>query len=76
MLSLSAKTLGVYTSLMFSVLTTDSVLGSVALNVKEGRDYLWAKTKEAFKYVYHHYLDEAEWFLKTDDDTYVIVGKI
>lgn len=59
---------------MINLSTTDPELNSVALNVTGGRDHLWAKTKEAFKYVYKHHLDEADWFLKADDDTYVIVG--
>lgn len=48
-------------------------LHSVGLNVSEGYAFLWGKTKAAFRHVYRHYLYEAEWFFKADDDTYVIM---
>lgn len=48
----------------------DKSLPSVALPVKEGRQNLWGKTREAYRYVWEHYKEQADWFMKADDDTY------
>lgn len=64
--------------LLFMTTRADPQLdGAVVLNLTaEGRDHLWLKTKAAFTYVYKHHLDEAEWFLKADDDTYIVVENL
>ncbi|XP_034538741.1 glycoprotein-N-acetylgalactosamine 3-beta-galactosyltransferase 1-B [Notolabrus celidotus] len=49
---------------------------TVGLGTKEGRDQLYWKTIKAFHYAYEHHLHEADWFLKADDDTYVIVDNL
>lgn len=41
----------------------------VPLPVDEGRKNLWTKTKLAFQYIYEKHRDEADWFVKADDDT-------
>lgn len=49
---------------------TDASLPAVALPVGEGRENLWGKTREAYRYVWEHYKEQADWFMKADDDTY------
>lgn len=55
---------------------TNASFPTIGLNVSEGRSHLTAKTMKAFLYVYENYYDKADWFLKADDDTYVIVENL
>ncbi|XP_067832834.1 glycoprotein-N-acetylgalactosamine 3-beta-galactosyltransferase 1-like isoform X2 [Heptranchias perlo] len=54
----------------------DDAFFAIELGTGEGRDQLYWKTIRAFQYVHEHYLDEADWFMKADDDTYVIVDNL
>lgn len=51
-------------------------MGTIGLPVKEGRENLGLKTREAFKYVHKNHFHEADWFIKVDDDTYVFMENL
>lgn len=62
--------------LVFISSTTNTTFPTIGLNVSEGREHLTAKTMQAFKYVYDKYFNDADWFMKADDDTYVIIENL
>ncbi|XP_061390589.1 glycoprotein-N-acetylgalactosamine 3-beta-galactosyltransferase 1-like [Musca vetustissima] len=62
--------------LLFISSEADDILQTIQLPVAEGRDYLWFKTKMGLKYIYDNHIDDADWFLKADDDTYVIMENL
>ncbi|KAH8353034.1 hypothetical protein KR084_008410 [Drosophila pseudotakahashii] len=61
---------------IFMSTKADMELGSVVLNVREGYSNSWPKTRASLEYVYKHYFDKYDWFLKADDDTYVIMENL
>lgn len=42
----------------------------------DNRTQLWHKIIGAFNYLYHQYLNDYDWFIKTDDDAYVILDSL
>ncbi|XP_033639890.1 glycoprotein-N-acetylgalactosamine 3-beta-galactosyltransferase 1-like [Asterias rubens] len=54
----------------------DPTFPAIGLPVEEGRKNLWNKTLNAFNYIYQNHFNDADWFMKADDDTYVIVDNL
>ncbi|XP_015769670.1 PREDICTED: glycoprotein-N-acetylgalactosamine 3-beta-galactosyltransferase 1-like [Acropora digitifera] len=62
--------------LLFMSSEEDPSFPAIGLDVSEGRDELWHKTRAAWDYVYQHHFDDADWFIKADDDTFVIIENL
>lgn len=49
---------------------------TVGVPTFEGRKYLTEKTMLGFEFIYNKHFNDADWFLKIDDDAYVIVENL
>ena len=58
--------------LVFMSSQEDPSLPAVGLHAEEGQDNL----QQAHLYLYKNHFDDADWFLKADDDTYVVVENL
>lgn len=45
-------------------------------HLRESKSHLVGKVRFTFRHVYQHYVDHYDWFLKADDDTYVIMENL
>ncbi|GAB6030692.1 hypothetical protein CHUAL_007545 [Chamberlinius hualienensis] len=55
---------------------TDPPLVTAIFDGKESRSILWGKTKTGFQYAYDNYFDQADWFVKADDDTFLVLENL
>ncbi|XP_077978998.1 uncharacterized protein LOC144434421 [Glandiceps talaboti] len=54
----------------------DFPIVGLTLGVPDSRNTQWAKTRAAFTYLYENHFDDADWFMKADDDTYVVAENV
>ena len=62
--------------LLFMSDQNDSELPAIKLNVQTGREHLTAKTMQSFDLAFQKHLNDYDWFMKADDDTYVILENL
>ncbi len=56
--------------------TANRSFPTIGLPVPPGRNHIASKAKSAWKYVYANYLNQAEFFLKADPDTYIVIENL
>ncbi|XP_067653282.1 glycoprotein-N-acetylgalactosamine 3-beta-galactosyltransferase 1-like [Haliotis asinina] len=61
---------------LFMSSATNKKFPTIGLNVPEGRTHLTAKTMQAFSHIYKNHFDDADWFMKADDDSYVVLENL
>ncbi|XP_042885619.1 glycoprotein-N-acetylgalactosamine 3-beta-galactosyltransferase 1-like [Penaeus japonicus] len=62
--------------LIFMSTKDDPSVGAIDVGSLEGYTKLWNKTRSALQYIYKNHLEDFEWFLKADSDTYVLVDNL
>ena len=65
-----------FNKVLFASEHKDARFPTIDINVKAGRGHLTMKTMTTFDYVYKHHYNDADWFMKADDDTYVFVENL
>jgi glycoprotein-N-acetylgalactosamine 3-beta-galactosyltransferase len=62
--------------LLFMSHEDDPELPAIKLPVPEGLEHFWKKFKLAFEYIYNNHLNDGDYFLKADDDTYIVMENL
>ncbi|KAK3100750.1 hypothetical protein FSP39_024689 [Pinctada imbricata] len=51
-------------------------INSTIVPCLDGDNNQWRRSKKAFKYIYENHIMDADWFLKAENDTYVIIENL
>lgn len=62
--------------LLFVTRSNDTRIPTLVVDVADGREHLSEKTHAALSKAFADYLDDYDWFMKADDDTYVIMENL
>ena len=63
--------------LLFMSSEYDADLGTIVLpETHEKKNHLWSKTKKSFQFIHDHHLNDYDWFMKADDDTFMIMENV
>lgn len=62
--------------LLFMSTIPDPEIDSIALPMKEKITHLWTKTTKAFQFIHDNHFNDFDWFLKADDDTFMIMENV
>ncbi len=62
--------------IIFMSTVTDNEFPAIELNTENGGRDTWSKTRAAWKYIYKNHINDADWFLRADDETFVIVENL
>ena len=62
--------------LLFVADQTNNSFPTIGFNTTEGKLRMVPRIFKAFDYVYRHHLDDGDWFLRSDDDAYVIMENL
>ncbi|XP_017017731.1 glycoprotein-N-acetylgalactosamine 3-beta-galactosyltransferase 1-like [Drosophila kikkawai] len=62
--------------LIFISSQEDKELGAINVHILEKRRYVFRKVRKAIKYVYQNFVEDYDWFLRADDDSFVIMENL
>ena len=62
--------------LIFFSTVTDVNLGAIGFNVTDNHGHVWGKLKLVMQYIYKNFINDYDWFIKGDDDTFLYIENL